>query len=431
MKKFLVFLVAVITTVCIGVTFYQFAKNDEVIKVNTEIIYINYGDKLSLDDIGFSRKEASKETKIDFNAGGEEVTSIIKYDELSGCYIPTAKGGATTIKISTTNRKYKSFSIDVVVGIGSEEFPYYISNEEQLFNITNQHIDDHACFELVQDINLTQTHQPIGLINGGYREFTGKFNGGYYTISNLKIDSCDYGGLFAIMSANSQVYNLNINNSIIEGSFINVGTVAGTCYGNINKVVVSNSTISNNKSASNTGAVVGLLETDNLNNVTASILRTYAYTDENKLITANGNLGGLAGKVDSAYIHACHTQLCLKNTSKLATGGLVGNLIVNKDTYIRESYVLAQFETNGSCGNIVGNISLDKNTKLSNITKELVLVGLYYDNSFNKFEGVGTDLNKFASSTTFAINGKTTSEMKNKDTYVLLENDLPDLFNEK
>ena len=44
MRKFLVFLVAIITTVCIGVTFYQFARNDEVIKVNTQTIYINSSD---------------------------------------------------------------------------------------------------------------------------------------------------------------------------------------------------------------------------------------------------------------------------------------------------------------------------------------------------------------------------------------------------
>ena len=46
MKKFLIFLVATIVTVCIGLTFYQFAKNDEVIKVSSETIYLNYGDTL-------------------------------------------------------------------------------------------------------------------------------------------------------------------------------------------------------------------------------------------------------------------------------------------------------------------------------------------------------------------------------------------------
>ena len=101
MKKFLAFLISIIVIACLGVVFYQFAKNDEVIKVEAQTIYINYGETISLDDIGFSRHEASSDTKIDFNAGGEEVTSIIKYDAVSECYIPTAKGGATTIKIST------------------------------------------------------------------------------------------------------------------------------------------------------------------------------------------------------------------------------------------------------------------------------------------------------------------------------------------
>ncbi|MBQ8522481.1 MAG: hypothetical protein IJ458_02315 [Clostridia bacterium] len=422
MKKFLIFLVAIITTVCIGVTFYQFAKNDEVITVNTQTIYINYGDKLTLDDIGFSRKEASKETKIDFNAGGDEVTSIIKFDELSGSYIPTSKGGSTTIKITTTNRKYKSFTIDVMVGIGTEEFPYYISNETQLFDVTNAHIDDNACFKVVNDINLSQVHTPIGLIDGDYREFTGKFNGGYHTISNLNIESCDYAGLFAIMGANSEVYNLNVDNAIIEGEFINVGTIAGKCFGTINKVIVSNSTITNNKTDSNTGAIVGVLETDNLNSVTASILRTSAHTDQNTLITANGNLGGLAGSVNCAIVHACYSNLNLKNNSNSVTGGLVGNMIVNQNTYIRESYAINKIQSNGTSGNIVGFIDLDNNTPISNVTKELVLVGLYYEKSLNKFSGVGSDVYGFSTSTSFAINGKSNAEMKDKDTYIYYVN---------
>ncbi len=417
MKKFLIFLVAIISTVCIGVTFYQFAKNDEVIKVNTATIYINYGETLSLEEIGFSRTEPSKSTKIDFNAGGDEVTSIIKYDALTKSYIPTSKGGATTIKISTTNRKYKSFSIDVMVGIGSEEFPYYISNEQQLFDICNQHIDDNASFELVQNIQLTKTHNPIGLIDGKYREFTGKFNGGYFTISGLTIESCDYAGLFAILGANSEVYNLNLSNAVIEGSFIHVGTVAGICYGNINKVVISNSTISNNKTSSNTGAVVGLLQSDKLHSTTAGIFRTSAFTDENKTLSANGYLGGIAGSVDSAVIHACLTNLSLKNTSNLYTGGLVGKLTVNPDTYIRESYSISKIQAPARAGNIIGTVEMSNNST-SNINKELVLVGLYYDKTLNNFAGVASDTYGFSTITSFAVNGKTTEEMKNKDTFI-------------
>ena len=418
MKKFLIFLVAIITTVCIGVTFYQFAKNDEIIKFTTNTVYVNYGDKLSLEDLGYIRKEPSKSTKIDFNAGGDEVTSIIKYDELSGCYIPTAKGGSTTIKITTTNPKYKTIKIDVMVGIGTEEFPYYINNEEQLFDVCNTHIADNACFQLVQDITLTKPHSPIGLIEDEYHEFTGKFNGNNHTISNLKINSCDNAGLFAIIGANSEVYNLSIDNAIIEGEFINAGTIAGKCFGTINKVVVSNSTITNTKAQSNTGAIVGTLATVGTDSATAGILRTSAYTDNKKLITANGNLGGLAGYVNSATIHACLTNLNLTNTSNSYTGGLVGGMVVNQHSYIRESYSISTINAQGTTGNIAGIITLDSSTNINTITKELVLVGLYYDNTLNKFAGIGSDNYGFAKVTNFAVNGKSTVEMKVKNTYI-------------
>ncbi len=421
MKRFLIFLVATIVAVCIGMTFYQFVKNDEVIRVTADTIYINYGDTLSLDDIGFSRKEASKDTKINFNAGGEEVMSVIKYDSISKKYIPTSKGGSTTIKISTTNRKYKTFNIDVIVGIGSEEFPYYISNEEQLASIGTKY-DLNACYELVKDINVKQAHTPIGLIDGKYNEFGGKFDGNYHTINNLTINSCNYGGLFAILGANSMVTNLNLNNTVISGSFINVGSVAGICYGNINKVVVANTSITNASSASSTGAVVGVLKTDSLNNVTAGILRTSAYNDNDSTITASGTLGGIAGTVNSAIVHACYTDLNLINSSNLTTGGLVGHLVVDRDTYIRESYSISQITSGGTAGNIVGRVALDTGTSITDITQELVLVGLYYDNTLNKLPGVGSDTNNISTSTTFAVSGKTTDELKTKSTYVYYVN---------
>ena len=428
MKKFLIFLVAIITTVSIGVTFYQFAKNDEIIKVNTDTVYINYGEKLSLDDLGFSHKEVNKQTEINFNAGGEEVTSIIKYDELSKCFVPTSKGGATTIKITTTNRKYKSFNINVIVGIGTEENPYYITTEQQLFDVTNKHINDNACFQLVNDINITNVHAPIGLTEDGCREFTGTFDGNYKTISNLKIASCDNGGLFASLSTNSLVCNLNVKNAVIDGEFNNVGTIAGICYGTINKVIVHNSAINNTRANSNTGAVVGNLKTDDTNKITASILRTTAYSDNNIKIVANGNVGGLAGCVDSAIIHACHSDVVLENNSNGTTGGLIGTLVVDPYTYVRESYSLSNISGKGACGNIAGLISINPNSKFADITKELVLVGLYYDKTLNNFSGAGHDTYNFMSASSFAVNGKTTEELKTKNTYVYYINNSNDII---
>lgn len=420
MKKFLIFLVATIVTVCLGMVFYQFAKNDEKIKVEATTIYVNYGDKLSLDDIGFTRIDASKDTKINFNAGGDEVESIIKYDDVTKCYIPTAKGGSTTIKITTSLRKYKTFTIDVIVGIGTEEHPYYISNEQQLAEIGTR-FSLSSCYKLVNDINLTEKHLPIGLIDGKYNEFTGQFNGNYKTINNLTVDSCDYAGLFAILGSSSVVYNLNVNNAVFNGAYMNVGAIAGICYGNINKIMVSNASITNTREASNTGAVVGVLKTDDVNtSAIAGILRTSAYTDESKLISAKGTLGGLCGTVDSALIHACYTNLCLQNLSDSYTGGLVGLLKVNPDTYIRESYSITQIKADSKkTGNIVGSVALSDEVKLTDINKNLVLVGLYYDTSINKgVSGIASDTNNFGTATSYGIVGKSTADMKKKVTYI-------------
>ena len=419
MKKFLVFLVALIATVCIGVTFYQFAKNDEVISVNTAPIYINYGDKLSLDDIGFSRKEASKQTTFDFNAGGDEVTSIIKFDQATQCYIPTTKGGATTIKISTSNRKYKTLTIDVFVGVGTEENPYYISNEKQLFDVTNKYVGEQVNFKLVNNIEIKDVHSPIGLIDNKNNEFKGTFDGGYNTISNLQIESCQFGGLFGIIGSTGSVTNLNISNAKLDGEFSSAGVIAGKCYGKIDKVIIENPVINNTASNSITGGAVGTLETDTNTLDFASIFRTGVTVTQDELtITANGTLGGLVGISYGAQIHACYTNVSLKNTSNEFTGGLVGEFIVDKTSKIYESYAICKIESKGTCGNIAGNVDIDLSVDIASLDTDLILVGLYYNKSLNKYSALGEDTFNIADTTSFAVNGKTTDELLEKKTYI-------------
>ena len=419
MKKFLVFLVALIATVCIGVTFYQFAKNDEVISVNTAPIYINYGDKLSLDDIGFSRKEASKQTTFDFNAGGDEVTSIIKFDQATQCYVPTSKGGATTIKISTSNRKYKTLTIDVFVGVGSEENPYYISNEKQLFEVTNKHISENANYKLVNNIELKQVHTPIGLIEDKNHEFNGTFDGGYNTISNLQIESCKFGGLFGIIGSTGLVSNLNIANAKFNGQFSNVGAVAGKCYGKIEKVIIDNPVINNTDANGVTGGAVGTLETDTKALNSASVFRTGVITNKDNLtIEANGTLGGLIGVSNGAQIHACYANVSLKNTSEKFTGGLVGEFIINQTAKIYESYTISKIDSKGISGNIAGNVAISPNVELASLDTDLIFVGLYFNNSLNKYSGLGSDVYNIADATSFTVKGKTTAELLEKKTYI-------------
>jgi len=82
--------------------------------------------------------------------------------------------------------------------------------------------------ELTADIDLDE-HQwtPIGTSSN---QFTGNFDGGNHTISNLMVDTADKSnvGLFGF-TTNGSVKNLTVDNAYIKGD-LNVGVIAGTPY---------------------------------------------------------------------------------------------------------------------------------------------------------------------------------------------------------
>lgn len=415
MKKFLIFLVSTIIIVCLGVTFYQFAKNDEVISVTSETIYVNYGEKLSLDDIGFSRKEASKDTKIDFNAGGDEVTSIIKFDDVNNCYVPTSKGGSTTIVISTTNSKYKKLSIDVIVGVGTEENPYYISNENQLFSIGDK-FELSKNYFLVNDIELENTHTPIGHKDGKEYGFAGKFDGNYHTISNFKLEkNVENAGLFGILDQGGSILNLTVKNSELSGKFYTAGALVGASYGNLDRINVINANINNTYSLGATGGIAGVSQKfSNIANV-SSVMRSSVTTTNDSTIKSAGVVGGLVGITSGVTIQACYTNVFVENNGSNFAGGFVGQFTATDDSYIRECYSLSKVTGSSSLsGNFIGCI--DSST--STLNKKMVLIGNYYTKKHNLLPAVKIDDQGIASATSYAVSGKTDSELKQKNTYI-------------
>lgn len=434
MKKFLIFLVSTIIIVCLGVTFYQFAKNDEVISVTGETIYINYGETLSLDDIGFSRKEASKDTKIDFNAGGDEVTSIIKYDEVTQSYIPTTRGGSTTIIISTTNSKYKRLAIDVIVGVGSEENPYYISNETQLFDIGNT-FKLNSNFSLASDIELTKSHTPIGYNASGSDDvFFGTFNGNLHTISNLTIENAgNNAGLFAVIGSNATVCNLTLSNINISGNYDAVGAVAGTNYGTINRVTVENPNFNNTSRSklTGTGGIVGV-SNDNTGYTSPAITRCYVYSTSG-VIKSAGLVGGIVGSSTATSIHACHTNVTLESSNYV--GGIVGNFEVDETAYIRECYSISTVKgVSGCAGNFIGCISIEDG--VASVNKALTLMGNYCKRNdslplialdYSLLDDSSLDDKAFIDANDYTITAKYENELKLAKTYKYYTNSNDDV----
>ena len=109
MKKFLIFLVSLVVVVCVGLTTYYFMRNNEIITIKTKEIYCNAGDVIPLESLGIkiSKANVSKKTTFNYNAGGEEVEQLIKYDEKLKSYIVSEEnGGEVKLIIKTSNKKY-------------------------------------------------------------------------------------------------------------------------------------------------------------------------------------------------------------------------------------------------------------------------------------------------------------------------------------
>lgn len=342
MKKFLIFLVSIVVVVCVGLTTFYFLKNDEIITFEVKEIYVNAGDTISLEELGFSRKKASKKTTFNYNAGGEEVTSAIRFDKEKGYYIVDGKtAGDIKLVISTSNEKYAEFTITVHVGNGEKETPYYIFNETDLSKIGSVYgLNDH--YILMNNIALSSTFTPIGYseVEAKYVGFSGSFDGGFNTIGGLNLVDATFAnaGLFSSINAGATVSNLTILNANIAGSYENAGVLAGTVDGNIDRIAVINSTITNKANNSNTGAMTGA--------VSGSAKLVYV---DNSTINAGTDVavtdvvvGGLFGKINQTTIQASYVNNSTINVFAGSTGrfgGFAGKLLIdtNKGS-IQQSY---------------------------------------------------------------------------------------------
>ena len=126
MKKFLIFLVSLVVVVCVGLTTYYFMRNNEIITIKTKEIYCNAGDTIPLESLGIKLKNAniSKKTTFNYNAGGDDVTKFIKYDENTNSFIVSEdNAGEVKLVIRTSNKKYADFTINVHIGNGCRYVP--------------------------------------------------------------------------------------------------------------------------------------------------------------------------------------------------------------------------------------------------------------------------------------------------------------------
>lgn len=181
-------------------------------------------------------------------------------------------------------------------GDGTMDNPYKVYTIKDLENVALEKEDLSAYYELQNDIDLSEKYgegklswTPIGMQSGSTKAFSGSFNGNGHTISNLYIDSkSESTGLFAQLSADGIITNLNLENVSIKTSMQRCGAVVGYCKG-----LVSNCNVVGGEIVSTANKVGGAI-----GEIYESGMASKIFTD--LYVSGKGqNAGGILGSCDS------------------------------------------------------------------------------------------------------------------------------------
>lgn len=235
-------------------------------------------------------------------------------------------------------------SADFKHGEGTESNPFIISTPSEL-NMVRYHRD--AYFLQTANLDMSDFGQfaPIGSVTF---PFTGHYNGGKYSITNMTIDSDDNNvGLFSVIY-NGTVENLKIIDSNITGAY-NVGAIAGTNKGILQGCVV-------NSKISGIGAVGGI---SGLNSTRGMIMEC-----GNLGVIENESgkyFGGISG-INDGIIENCynHGDISINSNDSVYSGGLVGYNNGGQNAEINTSYSIGLLG-----GKARGQIAGDNNGKIN------------------------------------------------------------------
>lgn len=250
--------------------------------------------------------------------------SVAKVDSTTGV-VTAVKVGKATIKAKVTGGPEATCEVTVTEykpdfesGIGTEADPYIIKSARGMQDIE---LDLNAHYKLESNVDLGLiSWMPIGTRSN---PFTGSFNGGGYTVSNLTIDqntSDNNYGMFGYLTG-AVVSNFKLANVSIDvktNTSLTGGAVAGIAY------------LSTEFSDIEVSGVIDTSQTYNKEEITA-------------------NVGGLVGYLSGGLIEKCKANVELENQAyyNAYAGGLVGYL--NGGT-IRESWSKGSVKADGYGG---------------------------------------------------------------------------------
>lgn len=282
-------------------------------------------------------------------------------------------------------------------GNGSEEYPYEVSNIDQLQAI-NDFMDSH--FIQLNDIDASETEnwnngegfEPIG---DEYIAFKGVFDGQIYHIENLNIiRENDFIGLFGQV-AQGLIKNVTLIDSNISGqnrTGILIGENDGEVKNSSVKGVVNGSYYTGGLIGENSGTVenaradvkvngawvVGILTGDNS---TGDIIRSHSQGE----VRANGRIGGIAGWNTGTINESKSTGADVISTQDFGhAGGLIGENRYGGRVY--KSHSTNNIEAQAVVGGLVG-----LNNSNSLVQNSYAKGHITADNEAGGLVGINTD----------------------------------------
>ena len=392
--------IVIIGTLFVGLSFYMFAKNNEVISCGVpqgETIYLNVGESI---DIPITHTKKNKRTTIETKSDNSNVATI---NSESG-KIEAKAGGTATVVITPSNTNFGPYTFTVRIGDGSTDNPYFISSAEQMLRIgamdTLWTLGD--SYEVVSNIDFKETWvdgnatswKPIGDRDN---HFTGNFNGGTKTISNLIIDetcSSDYVGLFGYVESGAKIEKVTLVNPQIKVTGKNVGAIAGYSESAITRCKIVNGEVSSSNTSADAyvGGIVGVATRTQTENEIAMC------QIENITLNSGNVVGGIAGKFESGVIANCKVSATIANNKDIKpnyAGGLVGEIAsksftqnvgtANTFTYnslIQTNLVVASFGKDGEVYNASNNDVMIVNDSLSGDAATEYVGNIFYSSEF-------------------------------------------------
>lgn len=260
--------------------------------------------------------------------------------QTSGTYNGTLSG--TTFDVSNVT------STALITGDGTTNTPYQIAQKNHINWIKNNSTSWDKSFLQIANIDASGTSswnsgKGLFLIGNSTTKFTGTYDGGGYTISNLSHVASlgNYAGLFGDNNG-STIKNLGLISITITGS-TNTGAIAGRLY---NSTIISNCYSSGSvQGGQRVGGIAGYMST-------SSISGCYS----NTTVVGSSEVGGVAGQI---YLNSIVSNsysrgnISAEGSNYGNAGGLVG--LLHTAATILNSYSTGTVSVNtGDIGGLVG-----------------------------------------------------------------------------